>query len=273
MIFDLSQLRPREQQITHDALKRCTFPWDLLLPKLKQTKQKNQIPVEWADLSRYMAEATVTSSTDHQHMHVYHSGDQAHVLTRSVPLHTQHRVMAEHGLPLAYRQRVLGLAWYSGKISIAAELVEEPTLAQEVMLAEGSHMVDFFYMTDEHRKELFKVFHSGSDAPHGHEWFDNASYWDDVGEAFMAGFCYAYSDLIPDDSSFSHRATPAIGQQIRSILTPQAFDDPFFATRRSKVFHDEHHTLSRQITFPTYKQAAASGRRPCGTCKPREVAA
>lgn len=49
-------------------------------------------------------------------------------------------------------------------------------------------------------------------------------------------------------------------------VEPEA--DPYFATRRSKVYHDIHKGLTSFRTFDSEETAVAAGFRPCKTCKP-----
>lgn len=255
MIYDLSSLTPRQREIIEQVLARTKFDWKRLVPKLQAEKNKSQIPVEWTDLSRYMAQASRKKAGHHHHLHI--AGDTAH--------------------PIEFRNKVLGLAWYSGKISLDISLESDPLLAQEVFLAEGAHMVDFFYMTDEERKAIFDAYHDGNTDDHGHDWFDKGTYWDWAGESFMGGFTLAYSDLLPSMGTFTHPSTPQVAQKIRTILDrtppepekPQAPEKPYGATNKSKVFHWANHLQKRwQVTFASASDAKATGRRACKQCKP-----
>ena len=55
---------------------------------------------------------------------------------------------------------------------------------------------------------------------HGHNWFDPAEYYDQVGEALMLGFIGAFSNYTFEGWSFTHPTTPQIAQQIRALLQP-----------------------------------------------------
>ena len=278
---------PNQQSLVRQALDQCDFPFDRLAPKLKADTGRTSIPVEWADLSQWGAQTTKTADDHHD--------DYSHD-------HTHDNVPGEEKAdPLEARGRVLGLAWYSGKVSLDLSLESDPRLAWEVFLAEGAHMVDFFYMTDAHREAVWDIFHpGGSDniGGHGHGWFDVATYRDFVGESFMGGFIHAYAPSVPVTIAFTHASNLEIGRQIRAALTPELVEPPvvepepqpeppplppggpdsgggsnrYFVIEDKKAFHDTHkiRNLSKKVTyFDTYQQAVDSGLRPCGVCKPQ----
>ncbi len=286
-IFDLSSLTPRQREITQEAIDATKFDYNLLLPKLQATKGKSQIPVRWEDLSRFGQAVEVRASGDHDHGlphdHIEIDGDVAHVL------------MGE----IEGRRAALGLAWYSGAISIEKTLEGNPAVAKEVFVAEGAHMVDFFFMTLDQKRAIFKAYHPGmSEAEierHGHDWFDDeegvgdptvkhADYWSWVGESFMSGFLHAYASTLETPlearQPWTHRTTPAIALQIREILTPTPVppvepvspkdpaSSPYFGTSSSRYFHDAHKGVRRQVTWETREEAIAAGRIPCKICKP-----
>lgn len=247
MIFDLSALTPRQREITQEAINRCTFDWSLLEPKLLAEKGKSKIPVEWVDLSRYAAQLAEQKAQG-KHAHIHERGDTGH--------------------PIEARSRVLGLAWYSGKVSIEQSLESEPQLAMEVFLAEGAHMVDFFYMTDEQRGEVFDAYHADDLPEHGHDWFDKGTYWEWVGESFMSGFMVAYSDLPISLDNFTHKTTTEVANKIRQILTPE-LEANFGYLNRSKSFHKADHWRKRwDVAVASREEAASTGRMPCKVCKP-----
>lgn len=238
-----------QRRVAAAGLARCSFPWESLREGLAKVG-RSAIPVEWADLSRY---ASALAAGKHHHVH---EGEDV-------------------GHPIEARGRVLGLAWYSGKVSLDLSLEHSPPLAHEVLLAEGAHMVDFFRMTPRDREQLYLILHEGDATPHDHGWFEetgNHDYWSWVGEAWMAMFCLAYSDVTPTLTGFVHQARPEMVPAVRALLTPnpEAKAEPYFAMVRSSVFHDDHRKVAREIEFSTYQDALASGRRPCGVCKPRE---
>lgn len=84
-----------------------------------------------------------------------------------------------------------------------------------IILGESAHLVDQFHMTAAQRNAIVAAFGGG-------KWFSGAAYEDQIGESFMGGFIYAFSDFKPlkDDhiDIFTHQPTPAIGKEIRRIL-------------------------------------------------------
>jgi len=121
---------PAQNAVAQAALARCTFPFDVL--------SVDRIPVEWADLSRYAA-TVAEGKASGGHAHVHENGDTGH--------------------PVEARERVLGLAWYSGRVTLDTSLETDPTLAGEVLLSEGAHMLDFFWMTDRRRMVIYNALH------------------------------------------------------------------------------------------------------------------
>lgn len=263
-VWDLSPIGdPQARLIIEQAITACRFDWSLLLPGLQKGTEwsepgKTMIPVEVADLSRFAQARASADVHDHDHndsalthLHVEQDGDRAH--------------------GIATRERVLGLAWYSGKVSVDQSLVSDPLLMQEVFLAEGAHMVDFFYISPEQREAIFRAYHGGDTTAHDHGWFEetgNQDYWSWVGESFMGGFIQAYSDIEPTLDAFVHKSTDEIGRQIRDILTPTPAQARFFGVQHSKVFHDREHGLANILEFHSYDEAVAAGRRPCSVCRP-----
>lgn len=246
-IFDLTGLTPLQREITESAIRRTRFNYMKLQPKLRETKGKDLIPVEWLDLSGYATRLKVQREAG-QHAHIHENGDTGH--------------------PIEARQRVLGLAWYSGKVSIDISLESQPELAQEVFLSEAAHMVDFFFMTDAQRKAIYDAFHAEGTPEHGHGWLDTGEYRDWVGEAFMGGFIVAFTDIKPT-IPFSHPASPEVGRKIRDILQPPLTAD-FGGVTRSIVFHkmQSHRKSDWPVKYASRKAAEDAGRRPCKVCKP-----
>jgi hypothetical protein len=275
MIWSL-QGTPNQNALVQRALDACDFPFDRLAPGLRASVGRDRIPVVWDDLSRYGAQTAAAGVAplvrhgvdDDPHDHA-HGGD--------------------YDL-LEFRQRVLGLAWYSGKISLDLSMETNPLLAMEVFLAEGAHMVDFFYMTEEERVGIARAFHGNTadhGPAHGHGWFDVGDYRSWIGEAFMGGFIKAFAPSVPVTIPFNHPATPAVGVDIRRILLrepveptpppdvvtppeePSAPQTPVFATSTSIVFHDAHKGIRQARTWPSIPQAENAGLRACRVCKPR----
>lgn len=243
-----------ENALVQEALDRCDFPFEDYGDAV--------VPVEWADLSRYGRNASAEVALRH---HDTHEGEYD---------------------TLEYREQVLGLAWYSGKITLEQDLVDHPSLAMEVFLSEGAHMVDFENiggMTDEERRRIWNAVHSpdqhlspgtdisnGVDLGHGHGWFDVSTYRSWVGEAWMGLFTKAFSD-IPVTIPFDHPPTDAAVAEVRQVFLPEPeAPEPasYFGITGSTVYHDTHGGIRRDVRFATEEQAQAAGRRPCKVCKP-----
>lgn len=226
LVHDIWNLRgtPEQNRIIEETLERVDFPWKWLVAELQNEVGKSTIPVEWEDLSRYAEEEE--------------DNHEAKMVSRKP---RRHGGDADYHI-VGYRNRVLGLAWYSGKVTLDSTLVNEPELAGEVFMSEGAHMVDFFYMDDRMRAGVWNAFHPDEeDVPletliedgvpigHNHGWFDVGGYYSWVGEAFMGGFVKAFSDL-PVTISFDHAATPEAAAEIRRVFgleeTPEVPDEP-----------------------------------------------
>lgn len=248
--------RDAQNAVVRSALARSSFPWDRLKPGLRRAVGREIIPVEWSDLSRYAPARAAGGHGGHvEDHHVEEDGDQGHVLIAEVD----------------GRRAPLGLAWYSGRITLEQSM--DTVLATEVFLAEAAHMVDFFYMTPEMRDAVFLAFHPGQTKAeafgHGHGWFEetgNNDYWSWVGEGFMGGFTAAFSDLRPSIGGFVHAVDAAGADRIRRVLLGDI--RPVFGSARSLVFHDAHAGIRQDLSWPTAADAAAAGRKPCRICKP-----
>lgn len=253
-MFDLSKLTWEQKLIIEEALSRCSFNWEVLKPKLKSEKNKDLIPVEFIDCNVF-GNRSSSSHTDeegkHEHIDVYHNGDTGH--------------------GILFRNKILGLAWYSGKVSIDLSLINSPQLAMETFLAEGAHMIDFFYMTPEHRKKIYEAYHGDDHSEHGHGWFEetgNTDYWSWVGESFMGGFILAYSNVPLSFDGFHHQSAMDVAIKIRGILGDFTKPQYYITGKSSKLFHRilSHTTYKRAVTYTT-RQIALSERRPCKVCK------
>lgn len=316
-VFDKSSLNDQQRAITQRGEDICEFPWERLVPGLRREVGRSVIPVDWSDLSRWTAaaneafEATpddnpkVVGSTfplsDHEKQELSragvdhdHDGQLTHWHVTDGDGNEGHVLAGE----INGRRAALGLAWYSGRISIEQTLVNNPDLAIEVFLAEGAHMVDFFYMTQEMRNEIFDEFHHTPDhlntTQHGHGWFEetgNQNYWSWVGESFMAGFMMAYAPGSPmplfPRQPWEHRATSEIASEIKRLLTldlwqkerepkapePEPESEPevtnFVGVPGRKVYHrplcPSMYWSKREQTL---SQPEVNQRRPCRLCKP-----
>jgi hypothetical protein len=234
---------PNQKQIVYDALQRCTFDFG-------QIAQDRVVPVEWENLSRYYS-SDAKQITEDNHVHLA-NGDVGH--------------------PIEARARVLGLAWYSGKISLDLYCEPRPDLAHEVFLSEGAHMLDFFWMQDRHRVMVWNALHpeledlpintsieeEGSIIAGDEGWFDVGDYSSWIGEAWMGLFVKAYSD-IPVTIPFRRPPTAEAVKYVRKNLTP------FFSSKSGRV-HDSH---KGQVPV-LYHPLLPMNKPLCGICKPKE---
>jgi hypothetical protein len=272
--FDLTSNTPEERALIESAVAKCDFDFTRLLPRLKEEKGRTAIPVTWEDLSRYNQASSQVVVAGEEANHIKAFDEQA-----------RHHDDHDHGEG-EHRRATLGLAYYSGKIAIEKTLVSRPALAEIVFLAEAAHMVDFFLITPEHRGKLYDLFHEPGYENHDHGWFEetgNNDYWSWVGEAWMYGFIKAFTDIEPGAGGMHHELTEQDVEEVRKLFgmeppplpepVPDPDADPFFASYGSKAFHDGHKNIRRDLTFATYEEAAATGLRPCRTCKPWVTAA
>ncbi|MDQ4143884.1 MAG: hypothetical protein M3198_09120 [Actinomycetota bacterium] len=247
-IFDF-QGSDEQKHLTGKLLARGNYPWDSLTPGLKSQTGREKIPIEWADLSQYAE----SRSRDDEHMHNHSEGEFDY---------------------LEARGRILGLAWYSGKISLEASLQSNFELAGEVLWAEGCHMVDFFLLTDNEREKIYNLMHTGNPdiapEPHGHGWFDVGTYREFVGEALMGAFVRAFSTF-PDTIPFAHALADDKLPILRGLMLPKALGKgayPYFGALRGTTFHDRHYGIRKDIAWWTREEAIGAGRKPCRVCKP-----
>lgn len=272
-IFDY-QGTSSQRALAREAMEvRCDFPWDRLLPGLQRQTGRTSIPIDWQDLSRYgQAQAA-----------------RAHKTADPVIVDP---VTGDKAWTIEYRHRVLGLAWYSGRVTLEVTLEQDPTLAGEVLLSEGAHMWDFFGMTDDDRIAVWNAVHppdqqiapgtnieDGVDLGHGHGWFDVAGYYAWVGEALMGLFVEAFSDY-PVTIAFQHAVTADAARKVRELVYPPApepeppTEPAFYGFRHGKVYHLPTCWVVRLAPatpphgYVTAAEAKAAGRRPCRICKP-----
>jgi hypothetical protein len=256
---------PNQQRVVGDALASCDFPFERLAPQLRSEAGRDSIPVEWADLSRYAAKPETEGA--HVHVHVHQGDDTGHPIVRDV----------------GGRARVLGLAWYSGKVTLDISLERDERLAHEVLLAEGAHMVDFFYITDQQRRAVVNALHHdqlpdnhpiidgqplGLD---GHEcaWFDVGPYGMWVGEAMMEAFIEAFSPVAVT-IQLGHPVSPVQAAYIRRVL----LGPPLVGTRGGVAYHRPRCPFIRPTwlladhDWPHPLDAQRDGRRACRVCRP-----
>jgi hypothetical protein len=255
MIFNFDSLMPTELAIVRHALDNTNFDFDLLKPGLISQTGRDYIPVLFSDLSRWQMRLDAGMMPHSHPASEHHDHESPHTITRIV----------------SGRNRVLGLAWYSGKVEI--ERTCPPNLAAEVFLAEGAHMVDFFYMTPKMREDIFNIYHNGESVKHDHGWFEetgNDDYWSWVGESFMYGFMAAFSRIPFTGDAFHHRTTTEIGRKIFEVFNPP---DEVARNKRSSIVHRMRSWHEQQIpdgnqeNIKTLKYALGKGYRACKTCR------
>ncbi len=266
-VFELHGTPP-QVSLVEAALDRFSFPWRILLPGLARRVGRQRIPIEWMDCQVYAAQAAAAEGGeshedggvtvhDHavlpndqplEHPHITVGGDTAHPITRIIE----------------GRRRILGLAFYSGRIGLDFSLQDNAELTAEVLGSEGAHMIDFFvmhYQPDLYRA-VFNALHPGTDqdAPgpvpeegavhHGHGWFDAGSYYSWGGEAFMGPVVSTYSD-IPVTIEFVHPPTEEARDVLRNAWPPVTVGTPggeeptgpteptFWALPGGTIFHEK----------------------------------
>ncbi len=113
----------------------------------------------------------------------------------------------------------LGWASNGGEIGINSSI--SGVQAQQTIILELGHAVDFFYMTPEMRRAVTKLWHP--DKPDNHEWFGSTQYWDRNGEAFSVLFLWAFADEeLWFDGGYSHKPSKELAVQLRKILLPDS---------------------------------------------------
>jgi hypothetical protein len=249
-IFDLPD---HQADVLVSAIDAGSFPWSKLVPGILRDVGRDHIPTQLSDLSRYGARAAGEHSHDHSHDH-----DEVHVLEA--------------------RGRVLGLFWTDYRIEIDYFVVDEPDLAAEVLWSEAAHAIDQAMLTDPQRFEIIDALHP--EGPDEHTWWEKLDYGGEystlLGEAWMEVVVEAYTPLTAT-INLHHEITPHVLDVARRILTPELVQAPapavapFFGLRRSKVVHDAHEGIERQVEWPTLAAAIAAGRRPCRVCRPKEA--
>lgn len=248
-----------QNALVQQALDACDFPFDLMAPSLA-AEGKSAIQVDWADLSRY-----------HDGVAVHEHDAGAHTIVREVD----------------GRARVLGLFYLPPytRVVLDSSLVTRPLLAQEVMLAEGAHAVDYHWMVhnDGMRRAVWNALHAdhedvtttvpeSGDVGHGHSWFDGAGgYATWVGESFMEAFIRAFAPTIPVTIALSHSVSSQAADEIRAALLPppdHTHGEVFASNGGKDIYHDSHRRIRRDLTWPSSHEAEAAGYRACKVCKP-----
>lgn len=114
--------------------------------------------------------------------------------------------------------QALGLFWTDGRIEVEQSLPAERAAA--VFLAEAWHAIDQYLLTNGDRAALLAAAHESG--PDGHTWFDNESYYADLGEAAMDVFLAAYTSYPATGIRWDHSVTQRLIDALRVILTPAA---------------------------------------------------
>jgi hypothetical protein len=234
------------------AINVGSFPWRKLIHGIGRDVGRDYIPTQLSDLSRYGARAAGEDSHDHGHDH-----GEVHILES--------------------RGRVLGLFWTDYRIECDQSLRGD--LLAEVLWSEAAHAIDQAMLTDPQRDEIVAALHP--EGPDEHPpWWERSDYSKEYGtlpgETFMEIVVEAYTPLRAT-INLHHEVTPHVIDVARRILTPELVEPsaptaaPFFGLRRSKVLHDAHEGIERQVEWPTLADAVAAGRRPCRVCRPREA--
>jgi hypothetical protein len=141
------------------------------------------------------------------------------------------------------------------------------------------YRIDQAMLTDTQRAEIVAALHP--EGPDEHPpWWERSDYSKEYGtlpgETFMEIVVEAYTPLTTT-INLHHEVTPHVIDLARRILTPELVEPaaptaaPFFGLRRSKVVHDAHEGIERQVEWPTLADAVVAGRRPCRVCRPKEV--
>lgn len=177
------KLQPLDLSATRlcaDTLARCTYPFDAVAPDVV-------IPVEVADLSRYLKEAAASirgAIGTHSH------DTEPHVEPDDLPGFGHAHVYTEDGEEghgIIVRQQVYGLYFLptarypAGRISVERSLNAE--LQAEVLLCEIAHGIDYVVMTVEQRRAIAAAY-AAAEGPHPdhdtrHGWFDTPfAQWD-----------------------------------------------------------------------------------------------
>jgi hypothetical protein len=251
-IFDLPD---HQADVLVPAIDVGSFPWSKLVPGILRDVGRDHIPTQLSDLSRYGARAA-SAAGEHSHDHS-HDHDKVHILEA--------------------RGRVLGLFWTDYRIECDQSLRGD--LLAEVLWSEAAHAIDQAMLTDAQRDEIVAALHP--DGPDEHPpWWQRSDYSAEYGtlpgESFMEIVVEAYTPLTAT-INLHHEVTPHVIDVARRILTPELVEPsaptvaPFFGLRRSKVVHDAHEGIERQVEWPTLADAVAAGRRPCRVCRPKEA--
>lgn len=273
---------PNQNNIIRAALDRIKFPWDRIVALNKP------IPIGWMDLNTSERTAVLNEYLDASGLQVrFDAGHDHEVDPNKIPGHVHlldEQGNEGHGIlrRLADRWIIAGVFWTDGRIYIDIRLESQPEIAQEVVSAEVAHAVDYgLPLNDTQKSKIIMLFHpSGGDS---HTWWERQSYGAEyytlVGEAFMALFTHAYSDMEPWQDPFTHKSTRELGNKLHSVLGISPVGSArVISLRGYRTFHKPSHYLARWESNPLTKTrirywdstdaARAAGLVACKICKP-----
>ena len=190
--IDLRGIADRQHKaVVQGALNACNFQ----LSRIRKRTGK-RVPVTVSDLSRFAA--LLDARTGHGHVH-NDAGEHGHLL--GSPLSEE---KAKSIAP--WRAAALGLYWLptpahpAGRIEVDAGIMGDVQLAQEVMLAELAHAVDYGALTEAQRVGVMALFDYSGSTPPPQGWFEEQGeqdYWRWRGERFMGLFAAAFAPSLP----------------------------------------------------------------------------
>jgi hypothetical protein len=271
-----------QNAIIRRALDRIKFPWDRIVALDKP------IPIGWMNLNTSERVALLERYLDASGLQVRYSGDE-HDHPDKIPghVHVEDEDGNEgHGIlrKIGDRWMIAGVFWTDGRIYIDISLESRPEVAQEVVSAEVAHAVDYgLPLSDDKKNRISAIFHPSSTDTH--TWWERQDYGSEyytlVGEAFMALFTHAYSDMQPWQDPFTHKSTKELGVKLQQILgIPQVGSNPavkVISLKGYRTFHKPSHYLSRWEANPVTKPrivwwasaeaARAAGLVACKVCK------
>lgn len=112
---------------------------------------------------------------------------------------------------------IWGTASEDGIVQINTSLSD--LVAAQTFVMEGfAHMSDFFYLNAAQRQAIFNLWHPNG--PDGHSWFEPSTYWNQVGEALMDLFVWAFTPW-RTQNSFVHKPTEEIAAKLPAIYNVQ----------------------------------------------------
>lgn len=210
--FDFSAMKAGDRKRLQPALEKLDYPVERI-----RRNMNARVPVTMSDLGRFQG---ALGRTGHAHVHQNRIDERGQAYVE-----TGHLLGVEEGPAGGRRQRPLGLYWLptpqfpAGRIELDEGLSDE--LAQEVLIAESAHALDYGWMTAEQRKVIMDAYHEGSSDPE--DWFEehgSEDYWDWTGESFMIGFAKAFAPGVATTlgDRFVHKTTPKVIETIKRVM-------------------------------------------------------